>query len=158
MLRLIPAPLHRWLYRMAHGIRRRWWRLVPPDHDSVCVIGLNGDGHVLLLRQSYGTKRWVLPGGGIGRGECARDAALREFAEEARCELHGAAFVCVSDEPFHRGRARMHLFTGRVAGRPRPDGREIVEARFFPLRALPGDIDRRAVQRLVLAGFQNSGN
>lgn len=158
MLYLIPPPLHRLLYRLAHAIRLRWWRLIPPDDSSVSVIALNGDGHLLLLRQSYGTARWVLPAGGIARGEDAEQAALREFAEEAGCPLREPAFLCLSEEPFHRGRTRMHVFTGRVDGPPRPDGREIVAARFFPLHDLPADIDRRTMDRLVLAGFQNSAS
>ena len=118
-------------------------------------MALNGDGDLLLLRQSYGTASWVLPGGGIGRNEDAAQAALREFAEEARCELRDLAFLCLSDEPFYRGRTRMHVFTGKVDGQPRPDGREIVAAQFFPLRDLPLDIDRRVLMRIRLAGFQN---
>ena len=69
MLRLIPAPLHRLLYRLADRTRRLWWRVRRPQRRSVLVAAFDGEGRVLLARHSYGPPVWALPGGGVGKDE-----------------------------------------------------------------------------------------
>lgn len=49
---------------------------------SVHAVILDENGRVLQLRQTYGDKRWGLPGGGVEPGETAHDAILRECREE----------------------------------------------------------------------------
>lgn len=152
-LGLIPAPLHRVLLRIAHALRKHWWRLRRPRLESVCVAAGGPDGALLLLRQFYGTRDWVLPGGGVDAGESALEAARREFEEEAGCAVRGLSLALVSEERLHGSRNRVHIFTGRAIGIPRPDGREIVAARFFPPAALPPDIHGPVLRRLRMAGI-----
>ena len=58
------------------------------------VVALRGD-EVMLVKQSY-TTGWILPGGGVERGETLLQAAIREVREEAGLvaegplRLHGA--------------------------------------------------------------------
>ena len=151
MLHLIPAPLHRQLLRIAHRVRKRWWRLRKPVLQGVSMIALDEAGRVLLARQSYGTDKWVLPGGALDRGETPLEGALRELREETGCGARDAVFVGVSEEGLHGSRNRVHVCMGRATGTPRPDNREIVELRFFPPGALPGDTGSRVVRRLALA-------
>src|SRR5690606_8180249 len=61
MLHLIPAPLHRLLYRIADRLRRQWWKVRRPTRNSVLVIAFDGAGRVLLVRHSYGPPVWALP-------------------------------------------------------------------------------------------------
>lgn len=156
MLHLIPAGLHRALLRLAHGVRRRWWRLARPELTGVCVIARDDAGRVLLLRQSYGTTRWVLPGGGVGRGEHAATAAAREFREEAGCDLAGLTFAGISTEELHGTVNHVHVFTALMVGASQVDGREIVEARLFGLDALPAETSPRVLRRLAMAGIYSS--
>lgn len=148
--------MHRALLRLAHEVRRRWWRLARPRLNGVCVIARDSAGHVLLLRQSYGTTRWVLPGGGVGRGEPAVAAALREFREEAGCDLADLAFAGISTEDLHGTINDVHVFTALLLGSPQVDGREIVDARLFALEALPPETSPRVVRRLAMVGVYNS--
>lgn len=58
------------------------WRLFRPRLDGVRVLAIDSTGRVLLVRHSYGTPRWMAPGGGLRPGEDPILAAGRELAEE----------------------------------------------------------------------------
>ena len=49
---------------------------------------------------------------------------------------------------------RSHIFVARIVGQPRPDGREIIDARWFAPDALPADmvgVSRRQLDRFRAA-------
>lgn len=140
MLHLIPAPLHRLGLKAAHGIRRRWWRIAKVQLQGSRVLAFDARGHLLLIRHSYGSGSWMLPGGGIARGEDPLAAALRELAEEVGLSLADPRDFATLDEPLYGTTNRVHLFTGRAEGVLTIDGREIIEAAFFAPHALPADL------------------
>lgn len=151
MLHLIlPPPLHRQAYRVAFSVRKRWLRWRGRPIEGCTMIACDGQGRVLLVRHSYGTGLWALPGGGLNRGEEPLAAAIREFAEELRCAVIAPRHVGTLEEDYHGARNTAHVFTGLIAGEPRPDMREIVEARFFALDALPPGTSRTVTVRLAL--------
>lgn len=149
MLHLIPAPLHRALLPLAHRVRRRWrhWRKVPLAGCSVIVARM--DGAVLLVRHSYGLAQWALPGGGLGRGEEPAACARRELHEELglvpeHLHLLGQLEEVISGSPH-----TAYVFHCLCDAAPQIDGREIVEARFYPTHSLPAplsDITRRRLE------------
>jgi ADP-ribose pyrophosphatase YjhB (NUDIX family) len=147
---ILPAPLHRLVLRAAWPVRRRWWRWRRPILRGVAVVARDGEGRVLLVRLSYGPRVWSLPAGGRGAGEDPERAARREFAEELGCQLAEMRLIDTTDEPLHGARDTVHVFAARVAGEVRPDGREVVEARFFAPHALPERLERRVRGRLGL--------
>jgi 8-oxo-dGTP pyrophosphatase MutT (NUDIX family) len=149
-VRILPAPLHRWLLRGAHRLRTAWWGWQRPLTSGVSIIARDGEGRVLLIRQSYGSRDWNLPGGGIRSGEDPAVAAAREFEEELGCPVTAVELLTIRDEQLHGATNRVHLFTARLAGDPRPDGREVVAAQLFPLATLPSDLGRGARERLAL--------
>ena len=157
MLRLIPAPLHRTLYRMADRLRRMWWRIGRPHRHSVAVIAFDRHGQVLLVRHSYGRPVWMLPGGGIGRREDPALAAAREFREELGCELTELALLEAGEHDVSGSRDTQHVFTALVDGTPRADMREIVSLDFFDPAHLPPGCSRTVggrVERAVAARSQ----
>jgi ADP-ribose pyrophosphatase YjhB (NUDIX family) len=118
-----------------------------------CVI-VRGDD-ALLVRHTYGDRRWAWPGGLVRRREDPAATARREVREELGLDL-------VEWEPLgqldYRGsdRAR-HLVSCFLAQagpeEPRPRRAEIEEVRWAPLNAVPADtldgtteIARRALQ------------
>ncbi len=137
MLHLIPAPLHRTGLRLAHAVRRRWWRLARIKLNGCRVLAFDEAGRILLIRHSYGSGNWMLPGGGIGRGEDPLAAALRELREETGCALTSARVHSVVEEPLYGTINRVHIIAGRVSGIPRGDGREVIELGFFAGDTLP---------------------
>ena len=151
MLRLIPAPLHRQLYRLAHALRSGWWHIRRPRRSSVVVIAFNADGQVLVVRHSYGPPVWSLPGGGIGRGEDPAEGARREVREELRCGLADLVQIDASDERISGSIDRQHVFTATVVGEPQPDMREIVEVAFADPSNLLERCGRRSRRRIEQA-------
>lgn len=148
MLHLIPAPLHRRLYRLAHELRLRWWRVAKPRHRSVLVVAFDERDHVLLVRHSYGRPVWALPGGGVGRGEEPALAAMREIREELGCGLSDLFALKARSQQVSGSRELQHRFVATIAGEPVADQREIVAAELFDPAALPPDC-ARYVGRLV---------
>ena len=142
MLHLIPAPLHRSLYRLADWARRRWWRVRKPRRHSAHVIAFDEAGRVLLVRHSYGRPVWTVPGGGVGRSEEPAAAAAREFCEELGCGLVDMVALTPSERDVSGSRDLQHGFAARLAGTPVADRREIVAAELFDPNALPADRGR----------------
>ena len=138
----LPAPLHRALLPLAHSVRHNWrrWRRAPIAGVSVVITNLGGD--VLLLKHSYGPDVWGLPGGGLGRGEEPAAAALREVHEELGITLTRIDPVAVIEEVISGAPHTAHVFAAVCDQHPRPDGREITEARFFPSHSLPEPLGR----------------
>lgn len=140
MLHLIPAPLHRAGLSLAHALRIRWWRWRKPLLIGCRVLAFDEAGRVLLIRHSYGSGRWMLPGGGVDRGEDPLAAGIRELVEETGCGLSDPMLFGQVDEPLYGTTNRVHLITGTATGTVQGDGREVIAATFFALDALPDDL------------------
>ena len=137
MLHLIPAPLHRAAYRAAHRLRLVWWRLRKPRIRGCRILAFDAAGRVLLVRHSYGSSRWMLPAGGLGRIEDPVIGAVRELGEETGLRLEAAQLVMKLEEPLSGATNEIHLVTGLANGTLRADSREVVEAEFFTPGAWP---------------------
>ena len=130
--------LWRSAYQLAFRAARLWWWLRRPSHYGTAVAVWRS-GQVLVLQQSYRPNpSW--PGGGMRRGEDAREAARRELAEEvslrvAADDLH---FVDTFVVDWDFGRDHVRVFELHLGNEPRIriDNREIVAARFVEPRAL----------------------
>jgi len=126
------------LIDLAYRLRRRAMALVGWRTRGVKVMAFDADGRVLLVRHRYGrSDLWMLPGGGIARGEAPADAARRELYEETRCRLADLAPVGTWETRAEGRRDTVHLFRGTTADGPAADGIEIADARFFAPAALP---------------------
>jgi ADP-ribose pyrophosphatase YjhB (NUDIX family) len=146
---LLPAPLHRALLPLAHRLRHSWrrWRKRPIAGVSVIITNLAGD--VLLLKHSYGSDVWSLPGGGLAREEDPLAAARREVREELGVELSRIELVGTIKEVLSGSPHTAHLFAATCDQRPRPDRREVLEARFFPSHSLPEPLGRTTRARIA---------
>lgn len=150
MLYLIPAPLHRVGLRIAHAMRKLLWRLRRSRVVGCSVVALDESGCVLLVRHSYGSGRWAMPGGGLARNEEPVDGAVRELREETGCILVEAQEIMTILERRSGAASRVHMVAGRTSSDLKIDGREVIEARFFPLDRLPRDIMRNLTERIPL--------
>lgn len=120
---------------------------------GVRLVAFDAVGRVFLVRHSY-RPGWHLPGGAVEPGESAREAVLREAAEEGG--------LVPSEAPTLLG-VHLHVTTGRIdhvvvfvargvrAVAARPRGFEIAEAGFFEAGALPPDATRATRDRIAEA-------
>ena len=149
MLAHLPAPLHRLALKCAHRLRLAWWSLRRPELHGCNVIAVDPQGRVLLVRHSYQSPgKWMLPGGGLARGERAEVAACRELLEETGCRLAGARCFAVEVVGLAGASNHIHLVAGTTSDQPHPDGREILEARFFAPDGLPETVTQTTRARL----------
>jgi ADP-ribose pyrophosphatase YjhB (NUDIX family) len=149
----------RTLLQIGYRLRRlmlRWLRL---RTRGVKVMVFNEAGELLLIRNSYAdTALFLLPGGGIGRGETPAAAAVREVLEEVGLEVRELARVSTYVSAAEGKRDTIHLFRGVAAGRPIIDGVEVEEARFFALDTLPDKVSAATLRRIAeLNGGRRSG-
>ena len=135
--RMLPRPVHRIALRVAYRLRHRWRSVVKAPLEGVSVFVTDLEGKLLLVRHSYGPEGWLLPGGGARRGEDALEAARREIAEETGCKLENPRLLASVEETISGAPHTAHLVAARTPDRPKPDGREVIEARFFPTHSLP---------------------
>ena len=151
MLRLIPAPAHRLALRIAYRLRGHWRRLVRPHTSGVCMVAVDAGGRVLLVRHSYGHRRWTLPSGGLKSGEDPAETARREFAEELGCDISDLRSVDTQVVNLMDAPDTVHFFRGHPSGEIRIDGREIVAAQWFAKDALPAETSLTMRRRIAAA-------
>lgn len=138
------------LLRIAHRVRLVWWRKARPNLNGVCIVAMDREGRVLLVRHSYGSGKWSLPGGGLQRGEDPHECARREFREELLQEPDQLRLGGVIEHWMHGATSKVHVFGARLEDLPDVDGREVVEARFFAAEALPDDCRKMVLHRIAM--------
>src|SRR5579875_1019747 len=82
----LPVGLKRTGYRTAYNVLRVYWFVRRPEVRGVKCVLTKGD-RVLLVRHTYGDRRWDLPGGRMRRDEPAVNTARREMQEELGVEI-----------------------------------------------------------------------
>ena len=108
------------------------------------------DGRLLLVRHSYGSSEWTFPSGGRHRGEDHLATAARELLEEVGCRASALNLLGTVEETLSGCPHTSFVVACVTTDIPRPDGRELIEARFFPTHSLPHPLSGRAAARLAL--------
>jgi ADP-ribose pyrophosphatase YjhB (NUDIX family) len=126
------------LLQLGWALRRRVIGALRLRTRGVKVMLFNREGELLLIRNGYGdTRSFVLPGGGVGWREEPHAAAARELMEEVG--INAAELRLLGDYQANGEGKRdsISLFEGSSDQPLRIDGREVSEAGFFALEALP---------------------
>lgn len=143
------ALLHRLAWRAAHV----WWRIRRPRTLGVRTLLLDPAGRVALIRHSY-RRGWYLPGGGVDRGETMAAAARREVLEETGIapitidRILGLFHTQSEGKDDHVALFLAHAADGACQRIGAADPREIEEAAWFALDALPDDLSPATRRRI----------
>lgn len=107
-------------------------------------------GQVFLVRHTY-VKGWHLPGGGVERGETFEQALIKELREEGNIALSAPPQLFglyKNQQVTNRDHVALYVCRSFLQVKPRLPDKEIAEARFFPLDALPEGITTATQRRL----------
>ncbi|MGI8712349.1 MAG: NUDIX hydrolase [Solirubrobacteraceae bacterium] len=129
--------LRRLAYRLAYRVLQLVWFLTRPQKLGVKCV-LRERDRILLVRHTYGSRAWDLPGGGVKRGEPPRSAARREMQEELGVDPpHWIELGTARGRHDHR-HDTIHLFGAEVTAETLTINRaEIEVAGWFPRDQLP---------------------
>lgn len=110
---------------------------------------------VLLVKHSY-APGWLLPGGGVERGETVYQSAEREIREEAGIvaeEVPMLRGICLNDSQFPGDHVAV-LVLHKFSRQPWKPSLEITDAQFFDINELPTSISGGTRRRLdeILTG------
>jgi ADP-ribose pyrophosphatase YjhB (NUDIX family) len=127
-----------------------WFRLTRGLSLGVRALVRDENGRILLIRHSY-APGWLLPGGGVERGETAEAAVIRELREETgvvaigRPQLFG---LYCNEAQFVGDHVALYM-VNEFSREPFAGTAEIVEARFFELEALPHTTSAATLRRIA---------
>lgn len=137
--------------RLVRRLFHLFFLLTRPMTLGVRVAAFDGQGRVFLVRHTY-VDGWHLPGGGVERGETAIEAVAKELSEEGNVALAAPPVL----QSVHLNRAASawdHVLFYRCDGvtqtGPKQPDREIAEAGFFALDALPAETTPATRRRLA---------
>ena len=139
--------------KLRPGVRRLfhlYWRFSRGLTLGVRAVAIDAGGRVFLVRHTY-VPGWHLPGGGVETGETALEALDRELREEASIALEEtpALFgVFFNNRVSRRDHVLVYVIRRFTVLEVKQPDREIAEAGFFPLDALPADTTPATRRRL----------
>ncbi len=139
------------LVPVIYPLARLYWKISRPETTGVKVILKNQD-EVLLVINTYGTRKWSLPGGGVLKGESLLDAAKRETFEEVGIEVrdlvsHGSFFFDGLGK-----QDTIWVYSAVVRSRQfHLQSEEISAAKWFPISSLPEISSKVLAESLKLA-------
>jgi ADP-ribose pyrophosphatase YjhB (NUDIX family) len=131
---------------LAYQLLQLSWRIRRPVSLGVKAMLVDGD-EVVLVRHTY-QPGWLLPGGGMRRGETPEEAARRECAEELGATLGPLELFCVCSR-FRQGKSdHITVFVCRSFSLGKKSDFEIDDFQRFRLTALPADASRGTRRRV----------
>lgn len=118
-------------------LRSTYRKIFRPKTKGVKVIIRHKD-EILLIKNTYGNKKWNLPGGGVKRKENFAQAAKREVKEEIGIKLVDVKRIGSFLNEKEYIRDTVTVFTAKVENKNiRLDKKEIKEAQWFLIKKLP---------------------
>src|SRR5262245_20344778 len=117
---------------------------------GAAAVILNGAGHVLLVKHTYGRLNWELPGGNAEAEESIVATAIREVREETGLQVRALHTTGIYYEPADD----IHQFAFLcqpldLTTMPQPSSDEISACAFWPLAALPRPINDFTIRRIM---------
>ena len=132
-------PIRRLGYQVASKLLYVFRFVFRPSLRGVRCVLRRGD-EVLIVRHTYGDRRWGLPGGAIKRREAPAEAARREMDEELGVDLVWRSIGELRFVGHERARHHVYCYMAELSGGDvEVNAAEIAEARWYPVDGLPAD-------------------
>lgn len=145
-------------YVVAYRLMCVYWSVRRP-HKRGALVAMFHEGKILLVRNSY-VSYYSLPGGYVRKSETAKEAALRELAEEVGVNVAPEDLEPALEDKnvWHGKRDQVEIFVLKLQGEPprvQIDNREVIAAEWFTTaRALSLNLFppiRQLLERLAAA-------
>ena len=137
------------LFDFLHSLRKWYWRTFQIETRGARVI-IKKDTQVFLVKHRYGYL-WVLPGGGMKKGEAPEETARRETKEEVNIEIKSFEKVLGTYSNTQGG--KNDTVTVLVANEWEDLGRkfsiEIESSGFFNINNLPDKTSQATKRRIA---------
>jgi 8-oxo-dGTP pyrophosphatase MutT (NUDIX family) len=133
-----PTQGHAMASRFLLLLMQPWFRLRRGMTLGVRAAVFDEEGRIFLVRHSY-APGWLLPGGGVERGETIYDAVSREVKEEGGIVIEGMPVFhgLFSNDAKFRGDHVVCFIIRKFSRQAWEPTVEIKEAGFFPVTGLP---------------------
>lgn len=115
------------------------------------LIHDRAERRIFLIRHTY-VPGWQMPGGGVEVGETMAESLARECEEEGNVVLTGPPLlrsIHFNRRQSRRDHVAFYLVEDFRQTQPKRPDREIAEAGFFPLDALPGETTPATHRRIA---------
>jgi ADP-ribose pyrophosphatase len=150
--------LHRDTVLVPNG--KQAYREVVEHHGGVCVLPIDSEGNVYLVRQyryPFGAELLEAPAGKLNQNEDPLTAGIRELKEETGFTAEKMEFVglCYPSVGYTTEVIHLYLAYGLTAGETCPDEDEFLDLVTLPLheavkQVLDGDIPDAKTQIILL--------
>lgn len=122
---------------IANPIKRFYWFFSRPEFCGVKSLIQHKDTF-LFIRNTYGTKRWTFPGGGVNRNEELAEAMKRETLEEVGIVLSDYTYIGFYNNTLYHRKGTVHCYHAKVDSSTLDiDPQEIEDAVWFKLDEMP---------------------
>ncbi len=138
------------VFRLLYKLYRLQWFLSRPVVIGVRVM-LFKEGSILLVKHSY-QDGWLVPGGGVKRGETPEQAARRECREEVGAKIGPMDFLGVYTQFVEHKSDHILLFASQEFTLTPKRDFEIERVAFFNCHRLPPDLmpgSRRRIEEFL---------
>ena len=124
-------------YEVKFRLKKIYWFVFRPETTGVKCVLTNSD-EILMLKKTFGSTKWVFPGGAVKDGEDKKHACIREIKEDLGVILSDVSYLGCFTQNVHHRKETMHCFSAHVKSKEMSLAQDRVqEAGWFKLSKLP---------------------
>ena len=135
-------------YKIINPFRTAYWFVFRPKTRGIkCLIENNG--RFLMIRNSYGHRQWIFPGGGVDKNELPEKAAQREAREEVSVQVANLVPLGEYFSTRQYKKDTVYCYYGKVnSDYFKIDNDEVSEAAWFTEKDIP-ELRSSAVDKVL---------